>query len=136
MAQNKIVRFGPVALTTTTTTNILNPPTLTGGTGLAGTNSASYLIIRHIRVVNKTITAANCALWLGATNANTAGTEVIFGGAASAGALTAGTGVSIPANSYVDWYGQLRVDTADFLVGGAGTATALTIEGEGEIGVV
>ena len=136
MAQNKIVRFGPVALTTTTTNNILNPPTLTGGTGLAGTNSASYLIIRHIRVVNKTITAANCALWLGATNANTAGTEVIFGGAASAGALTAGTGVAVPANSYVDWYGQLRVDTADFLVGGAGTATALTIEGEGEIGVV
>jgi hypothetical protein len=136
MAQNKIVRFGPVALTTTTTNNILNPPTLTGGTGLAGTNTASYLIIRHIRVVNKTSTAASCALWLGATGANTAGTEVIFGGAASGGALTAGTGVSVAANSYVDWYGQLRVDTADFLVGGAGTATALTIEGEGEIGVV
>jgi hypothetical protein len=136
MAQNKIVRFGPVALTTTTTTNILNPPTLTGGTGLAGTSTASYLIIRHIRVVNKTNAAANCALWLGATGANTAGTEAIFGGAASAGALTAGTGVSVAANSYVDWYGQLRMDTADFLVGGAGTATALTIEGEGEIGVV
>jgi hypothetical protein len=136
MAANKILRLGPVALTTTTTTNIWNPPTLTGGTGLAGTNTNTYLVIRHVRVVNKTNAAASLALWLGATGANTAGTEAIFGGAATAGALNAGTGVSVPANSYVDWYGQLRVDVADFLVGGAGTATALTIEGEGELGVV
>ena len=135
MASNKIIRFGPVALSTTTTTNILNPPTITGGTGLAGTNTATYLIIRHIRVVNKTGTAASFALWLGATGANAAGTEVIAGGAATAGALNAGTGVSVPGNSYVDWYGQLRMDTADFLVGGAGTGTALTIEGEMEIGI-
>ena len=136
MAANKILRMGPVALTTTTTTNILNPPTLTGGTGLAGTNTNTYLVIRHIRVVNKTNAAASFALWLGATGANTAGTEAIAGGAASAGALTAGTGVSVAANSYFDWYGQLRMDPADFLVGGAGTATALTIEAEGEIGIV
>jgi hypothetical protein len=136
MAANKIIRFGPVALTTTTTTNILNPPTTTGGSGLAGTNSNSYLIIRHIRVVNKTGTAASFALWIGATNANAAGTEAIAGGAASAGALTAGTGVSVPGNSYVDWYGMLRMDVADYLVGGAGTATALTIEGEAELGIV
>lgn len=136
MASNKILRFGPVALTTTTTTNILNPPTLTGGTGLAGTNSSTYLVIRHVRVVNKTNAATSFALWLGATGANAAGTEVIAGGAATAGALNAGTGVSVAANSYVDWYGQMRMDVADFLVGGAGTATALTIEGEGEIGIV
>ena len=136
MASNKVVRFGPVALTTATTTNILNPPTLTGGTGLAGTNANTYLILRHIRVVNKTNTAAFFALWLGATGANAAGTEVIAGGAATAGALNANTGVSVAANSVFDWYGILRVDAADFLVGGAGTATALTIEGEGEIGVV
>ncbi len=134
MAANKVVRFGPVALTTTTTTNILNPPTVTGGTGVADTNTATYLIVRHIRITNKTISAAQCALWLGATGANTAGTEFAFGGIASAGALT--DGVSIPAQSYVDWYGQLRMDTADFLVGGAGTATALTFEAEGEIGVL
>jgi hypothetical protein len=136
MASNKILRLGPVALTTTTTTNIWNPPTLTGGTGLAGTNTNTYLVIRHVRVVNKTNAAASLALWLGATGANTAGTEAIFGGAATAGALNAGTGVSVPANSYVDWYGQLRVDVADFIVGGAGTATALTVEAEGEIGIV
>lgn len=133
MASNKLVRFGPVALTTTTTTNILNPPTTTGGTGVAGTNTNTYLVVRHIRITNKTASAAQAALWLGATGANTAGTEVIFGGAASGGALT--RGVSIPAQSYVDWYGLLRLDVADFLVGGSDTATALTFEGEGEIGI-
>lgn len=131
MAQNKKIRVGPVALTTTTTTNILNPPTATGGVG-AG-SSANYIILRHIRVGNKTATAASFATWIGATGANAAGTEGPFMGAASAGALT--QGVSVPANSFVDWYGELRLDAADFLVGGAGTATALTFEAEGEIGV-
>ena len=63
------------------------------------------------------------SLYLGATGANTAGTEVI------------GTATSVAANSYVDWYGALRLDAADFLVGGASANTSLTIQGEGEIGV-
>lgn len=131
---NKPIRFGPVAISTTTTTNIINPPTLTGGTGLAGSNSSTYIIIRHIRVVNKTAGAVSVAFWLGATGANTAGTEVIAGGAATGGALTAGTGVSVGANSYFDYYGALRMDPADFLVGGA-SAAGLTILVEGEIAV-
>lgn len=121
MAANKIFRLGPVALTTTFTTNILNPPAATGGVG-AGT-SANYIILRHIRILNKTGTAATFSLWLGATAGNVAGTEVI------------GTGVSVAANSYFDWYGVLRLDAADFLVGGAGTTLALTLDAEGEIGV-
>ena len=40
MAANKIIRMGPVAMSNTLTTNVVNPPTLTGGTGLAGTNTA------------------------------------------------------------------------------------------------
>ncbi len=134
MASNKIIRIGPVALTTTTTTNIYNPPALTGGT--PSNTSNAYVIIRHIRCVNKTNSAASFALWLGLTGANTAGTEAIAGGAATTGALNAGTGVSVAANSYFDWYGLLRMDAADFLVGGAGTATALTLEMEAEIGIV
>lgn len=136
MASNKIIRFGPVALTTTTTTNIINPPTLTGGTGLAGTNTNTYIILRHIRVVNKTGTAAFFGLWLGATGANAVGTEIVAGGAATTGSLTAG--VSVAANSYFDFYSTpgLRLDVADFLVGGAGTATALTFYASGEIGIV
>lgn len=124
MAANKTIRMGPVAMSNTLTTNIVNPPTLTGGTGLAGTNAATYLIIRHIRIVNKTAGAVTFSLWLGATGGNVAGTEVI------------GLGNSVAANSYVDWYGMLRMDTADFLVGGASAATSLTFQAEGEIGVV
>jgi len=121
MAANKRFRFGPVALTTTLTTNVLNPPTATGGTN-AG-SSSQYIVLSHIRIVNKTTSAATFSLWLGATGANAAGTEVI------------GTATTVAANSAFDWYGSLRIDAADFLVGGAGTATALTITGEGEIGV-
>ena len=121
MASNKIFRFGPLALTTTLTTNILNPPTAAGGVN--GGSSAQYIVLRHISIVNKTGSAATFSLYLGATGANAAGTEVI------------GTALSVNANSRHDIYCALRLDSADFLVGGAGTATALTIAGEGEIGV-
>lgn len=121
MASNKTFRFGPVALTTTLTTNILNPPAASGGVN-AGT-SGQYIILKHIRITNKTASAATFSLWLGATGGNVAGTEVI------------GTGKTVLANDSVDWYGSFRIDVGDFLVGGAGTATALTITGEGEIGV-
>jgi hypothetical protein len=119
--QNKVFRFGPIALTTTTTTNILNPPTASGGVN--GGSSSQYIILKHLRIVNKTGSAATFSLWLGATGANLAGTEVI------------GIGLSVAANSSYDWYGLLRLDATDFLVGGAGTGTALSITGEGEIGV-
>lgn len=117
----KPFRFGPIALTTTTTTNLLNPPAASGGVN-AG-SSGQFIVLKHIRVVNKTGSAATFSLWLGATGANAAGTEVI------------GTGLSVAANSAYDWYGMMRIDVADFLVGGAGTGTALTISGEGTIGV-
>jgi hypothetical protein len=123
MAANKIVRFGPVALTATLTTNILNPPTLTGGVGIPGTTTNTYFVLRHIRIVNKTSTAATFSLYIGATGGNVAGTE--FMGIAS----------SVPANSAVDWYGYMPMDIADFLVGGASALTTLTLQGEGEIGV-
>lgn len=121
MAQNRILRIGPVALSNTLTTNILNPAAAGSGTGY--TPTASYIVLRHIRIVNKTAGAVTCSFWLGATGANAAGTEVL------------GTGLSIPANSAYDWYGMLRLDAADFLVGGASAATSLTFEAEGEVGL-
>lgn len=120
-ASNRAFRFGPTALTNTLTTNILNPAAAGSGTGY--TPSASYIILRHIRIVNKTAGAVTFSLWLGATGANAAGTEVI------------GNAYSVAANSAFDWYGGLRLDAADFLVGGASASTSLTIEGEGEIGL-
>jgi hypothetical protein len=118
---NKVFNFGPLALTTTLTTNILNPATITGGIN-SGT-SPLYIILRRINIVNKTAAPATFSLWKGLTGANLAGTEII------------GTGQVVPANSYFPWSGILRLDSTDFLVGGSNTATALTIEGEGEIGV-
>ena len=133
--QLKPFRFGPIALTNTATTNLLNPGTTTGGVlpvaAAAGTFASSpytnlYILLSHIRVVNKTAGAVTFSLWLGATGANAAGTEVV------------GIGTSVPANSYIDvYFGSpgLRLDIGDFLVGGASANTSLSIQGEGSIGI-
>jgi hypothetical protein len=122
MAANKVIRIGPIALTATLTTNILNPPAVSGGVGHTG-NTATYIILRHVRIYNKGAAAVTFSLWLGATGGNVAGTEVI------------GSAMSIAAKGYHDWYGYLRLDAADFLVGGASAATSLTFQAEGEIGI-
>ena len=132
MAANKVVRSGPVALTTTTTTNLFNPPTLTGGTNPPASSTNSYFVLRHMRIVNGTNGAIQVATWLGTTGINTVAAAFGFGGVAAAGTLT--QGVSIPAQSYADWYGQVRIDAADYLVGGASSA-GCTITLDGEIGV-
>ena len=123
MAQNKQFRSGPVALTTTTTTNILNP----GVTSMAGpvgiTIGQPYLLLKKVTIVNKTGSAATFSLWIGATGANAAGTEYL------------GIGTSVAANSRVELFVNTRLDSADFLVGGSNTATALSIEIEGEVGI-
>ena len=121
MASNRAFRFGPVPVANSVG-NLLNPPTTTGGVN-AGTPN-SYLILRHIRIVNKTAGAVTFSGYIGATGGSAAGTEFL------------GTGLSIAANSYVDWYGTLRMDTTDFLTGVASAATSLVMNGEGEIGLV
>lgn len=121
--QNKKFKFGPVALTTTLTTNILNCAVTSMAGPVGFTATQPYLILNHIRITNKTGTAATFTLYMGATGGNAAGTEFI------------GTGQSVAANSSYDWYSPgFRMDSTDFLVGGAGTTTALVISGEGEIG--
>lgn len=121
--QNKPCRFGPVALSATLTTNILNPGTTTGGVGMPATSTNLYFLIKHIRLVNKTAGAVTASLWIGATGGNVAGSEFMV------------QGTSIAANSYLDWYGVLTLDVADFLVGGAGAGTSITFEAEGEVGL-
>lgn len=121
MASNKTFRFGPIALTNVLTTNLLNPPGSAAGVNAGA--SPQYIILKHLRITNKNAAAASFSMWLGATGANAAGTEVI------------GQGKIVPANDSIDWYGILRLDVVDFLVGGAGAAASLSIMGEGEIGV-
>jgi len=122
MAANKILNFEPLLLTATLTTNLLNPNTSSGGVN-AG-SSANYIIVKHARIVNRTGGAVTCSFWKGATGANAAGTETLFG-----------TAQSVPANSFIEWFGLLRFDAADFLVGGASAANSLVLTLEGEIGV-
>lgn len=120
MASNKVFRFGPVAVANAAA-NILNPDTTSGGVN--DNSTALYIVLRHIRIVNKTAGAVTFSGYIGATGGSAAGTEFI------------GTALSIAANSYIDWYGMVRLDTADFFSGLASAATSLTINGEGEVGV-
>lgn len=104
--------FGPVALSATLTTNVYN-----------NSSPLIYDIIRQIRVVNKTASPATFSLWLGATGANAAGTELF-------------NAQTVAANSSFDWFGTLKMLSTDFLVGGASAGTTLTILGMGEQYVV
>jgi hypothetical protein len=124
MAANKILKFGPVALTGTLATTVISPKitTLTGGAGF--TQTQPYVIIRHIRIVNTTAGALAVSLFVGAAATAAAGTEFAF------------SAYSVSANSYVEWYGAQRLDgNVDFLCGGS-TTTGLTLNAEGEIGIV
>ena len=119
--QNKTFRLGPLPLTTTLTTNLLNPPASAGGVNAGA--SPLFIVLKHVRVTNRSALAASFSLWLGASGANAVGTEVI------------GQAQTVAANSSYDWYGLMRIDASEFLVGGASSASALSLSGEGEIGV-
>lgn len=125
MAANKVVRFGPVGLATSAA-NLINPPTLSGGAGLAGTNANTYVIVKHIRIVNTGAASASPSLFVGGSDGSASGSNFGF------------SATSIPASgspgNYVDWYGQLRLDVADFL-SGLGSAAGLVFSAEGEIGI-
>ncbi len=123
MAANKAIRLGPVAVANAVG-NLFNPPTVTGGVNPPATSTNTYYILRHIRLVNKTASAVTFTGYIGLTGGSAAGTEFL------------GNALSVAANSYVDWYGALRLDPADFLTGLASAATSLTIEAEGEMGIV
>lgn len=77
-----------------------------------------YDIIKHIHVVNTTAGALVFTLFLSqVTGTETAGKELFVG-------------VSVPANSVYDWYGNLKMLSTDFLVGHAAITMTITVEGE------
>lgn len=123
MASNKTVRFGPTAIPTSATNMVnCNVTSLAGPVGF--TMTQPFVVLRHIRVVNKDSTARTFSMFVGATGGSAAGTEII------------GTLLSVAANSAFDWYGLLRLDAADFLTALASTVTTLVFEAEGEIGLI
>jgi hypothetical protein len=121
--QNRALRVGPVALSTTLTVTVLNCSlsALAGPTGY--TQTQPYVILTHIRIVNKGAGAATASLYIGASGASAAGTEFAF------------NAYSVTQNSYVDWYGRVRLESTDYLTGGSSVATTLTFQAEGEIGL-
>lgn len=121
---NRKMNIEPIALSVTLTTNILNGNVTSLAGPIGFTMNQPYILIRHMRVINKTNAIANISLWKGATGGNVAGTEFAW------------SNTPVPANSFLDWDGEARFDAADFLVGGAGTATALTLNiDDAEVGV-
>lgn len=110
--------LGPVALTNTYTTNILNPAAASGGVN--GGSSGQKIQLRQLWVANKTGGAVTFRLWKGATGANAAGTELFYD-------------VSVPANTTSPFYVNITLTTSDFLVGGASAATSLTLYGSGVV---
>ena len=122
--QNRAARFGPAAMATAVA-NLLNCA-LTSNSGPVGISSpaslALYLLITHIRLVNTAASAATASLFIGTTATSATAAAFAF------------NGYSIAANSYVDWYGRVRLDAADYLTGLASAVTVVW-QGEGEIGI-
>ena len=121
---NRTFRFGPTALTNAAA-NILNGTvtSLAGPVGVTLTQPVIY--IKHLRAVNKTASNHTVSLYIGATGGSAAGTEFAWNATA------------VAANSSLDAYfsgSGVRLDSADFLTGNADANTAITIEGECEVG--
>jgi hypothetical protein len=103
---------GPVAMSATLTTNIYN-----------NSSALIYDNIKQIHITNITAGAVTFSIFLGATGANAAGTELW-------------KTVSIAGGASFDWYGNLKLVSTDFLVGGASAGASLTITIMGEQVVV
>jgi hypothetical protein len=129
MAQNKIFNSEPAVLATaalaTLGANLLNCSVTTlSPQGVGFVASQPYAILKHIHINNTLTTVAiNVTLYKGATLASASGTQFQF------------SSVSIPAQSYLDWYGQHRFDATDYMTGFCNLPNAAVINMDGEIGL-
>jgi hypothetical protein len=127
--QNKILNCPDNMLSTLSLTtmgfNLLNGAVTTltaGGVGFTGTQP--YIILKHIRLANNLATSAVSVTLYKSTILSSTGAS-IFGFSS----------VSIPANSYLDWYGQGRFDSTDYLSGISSLQSSTVINMDGEIGL-
>jgi hypothetical protein len=127
--QNKILNIPGATLSTLSLTtmgfNLLNTTVTTltpGGVGFVGTQP--YAIVKHIRITNNLATAAaSVTLYKGTILSSLTSQSFAF------------TSFSLPANSFQDWAGQARFDTADYLSGICSLQAAVIINIDGEIGL-
>jgi hypothetical protein len=126
--QNKILNIPSAYLSSLSLTtmgfNLLNAiiTTLTpGGVGFVGTQP--YIILKHMRINNAlTTSAVNVTLYK----------STILSSATAAG--FGFVNVSLPAQSYMDWVGQERIDT-EYISGIASLPQSVVIEINAEIGL-
>jgi hypothetical protein len=124
--QNKIFNYEPFTITSApnTAVNLFNIFTSQTPTWVGVGITQPYAIIKHIRISNALATSAvNVSLYKGATITSLTTQSFVF------------ASVSIPAQSYLDWYGQARFDSADYLVGVSSLSTCTIINLEGELGI-
>jgi hypothetical protein len=98
---------GPVAMANGTyVTNIYNPA-----------SALIYGVITHVHVNNTAATTLSFRLYRGASGANAAGTSLVYN-------------KTIQPGEFLDMYWQTRMESTDFLVGGAsGSGLDITVEG-------
>lgn len=129
MTQMKTFRCGPVALAAGTyVTDILYPGTIGGTRAAVGWTPTGDVVVyvKQVRIVNTTAGPLSYRLH-----------KTTTGGAYAAANAVFGSDEIVPANSTLVKSGNLRLDgsvAGDYLVGG-GSATGLTIELEGEVGI-
>lgn len=119
--QNKPINIPP-AFVPVAVANLLTPGAAPAS-AVGYTSTAPYILLRHIRLINIDTVPHVVTFFKGATGGSAAGTQCAFGS------------LSVPAGSYYDWVGSLRLDTADFLTGVADLASKVIWNGEGEIGL-
>jgi hypothetical protein len=135
MAQNKVFNYEPFPISSSTLATIggilFNIFTSQTPAWVGPVISQPYAIIKHIRVINLLTTiAVPVSLFKAPYSLNT--------GVSLTTQQFALASVSVPAASYVDWYGQARFDgNVDILLGQTyGTTTSCAnIQIDGEIGI-
>jgi len=121
MAQNKRLNIQPVALTVSAA-NYINPKLTSAAGGVGVVCTQPYVLIRHIRAINTSATPTTVSAWKGGTAGSASGTEYLWAGTPIAG------------NGVLDWYGELRLDSTDFLTALAAIASVTLNFDSAEIG--
>ena len=134
MAQNKVFNSQPAYISTLATLaslggNLFNCAITSAGAAIIASAigfaiTQPYALMKHVRIQNQLTTAAvTVSLFKGASLTSAPGTQFGF------------SNVSIPAQSFYDWFGQARFDSTDYLTGIASSPQAVIINMDGEIGL-
>ena len=133
MASNKVLNFEPAFLATASLAslgaNLFNCAITSAGAAIIASSvgfvaTQPYVILKHVKITNTlTTSAVTVTLYKGASLASASGTQFLW------------SNLSIPAQSYIDDYGQHRFDAGDYMVGIASLQQAVVINMDGEIGL-